>query len=515
MTKSKQQKNAILTIVCLLALAVFGAAMVWLHYQQLCSPGGGDDPYTSDLGQHLYFAQQGMIYSTVSLLIGPAYDIAGRIGIAVLLAVFHLAAVAVFAWGLRAALPESTRPVRLLVSLAVNLATAVWMPRGGYWYQGTVGGTIYHNTTYIMLAPFALLTMLAFYRVWPTVRGRLDLRSYAVYTVLLTVATSFKANLIFAFAPALLVLLVVDFVRSRAKNLKNEILMGCSVFPGVALCFVQARVLFAAEDSGIRLIFTVPFDHHRMLWGPFNEAGVLGLARSFVFAAAVGLLLGRAAWKSFRYRFSLFTFAVSMAEALLLVESGERLYHANLWWGPFICFWAFWLESVSVFLAQCRAKAPRWRLVLCGLALVWHLASGVCFLVMLLCGVSYNVPILTYNLWLKRACRCGMLFCVYAVWLVIPQNPRRLFSSFCGSAGCTGSAAHRHRTGCRPRPWSAGWRTARGPTAAGRTGLSTPETERRWGSRYPPCRGHSSCSGGRTGCPAHRGRTGRRPPPRR
>ena len=218
MTKSKQQKNAILTIVCLLALAVFGAAMVWLHYQQLCSPGGGDDPYTSDLGQHLYFAQQGMIYSTVSLLIGPAYNVAGHIGIAVLLAVFHLAAVAVFAWGLRAALPESPRPVRLLVSLAVNLATAVWMPRGGYWYQGTVGGTIYHNTTYIMLAPFALLTMLAFYRVWPTVRGRLDLRSYAVYTVLLTVATSFKANLIFAFAPALLMLLIVDFVRSRAKT---------------------------------------------------------------------------------------------------------------------------------------------------------------------------------------------------------------------------------------------------------------------------------------------------------
>ena len=284
---AQNKKNRLLWFLCLAALAVFGAAMVWLHYQQLCSPGGGDDPYTSDLGQHLYFAQQGMIYSTVSLLIGPAYDIAGRIGIAVLLAVFHLAAVAVFAWGLRAALPESTRPVRLLVSLAVNLATAVWMPRGGYWYQGTVGGTIYHNTTYIMLAPFALLTMLAFYRVWPTVRGRLDLRSYAVYTVLLTVATSFKANLIFAFAPALLVLLIADFVRSRAKNMKNEILMGCSVFPGVALCFVQARVLFAAEDSGIRLIFTVPFDHHRMLWGPFNEAGVLGLARSFVFAAAV------------------------------------------------------------------------------------------------------------------------------------------------------------------------------------------------------------------------------------
>lgn len=132
----------------------------------------------------------------------------------------------------------------------------------------------------------------------------------------------------------------------------------------------------------------------------------------------------------------------------------------------------------------------------------------------LLPNPAWQMPILWFSQITVLSAH-GMLFCVYAVWLVIPQNPRRLFSSFCGSAGCTGSAAHRHRTGCRPRPWSAGWRTARGPTAAGRTGLSTPETERRWGSRYPLCRGHSSCSGGRTGCPAHRGRTGRRPPPRR
>lgn len=400
MTENTQnKKSCLLWAACLLALAAFGAAMIWLHYQQLCSPGGGSDPYTSDLGQHLAFAQRGMVYSTVSLLIGPAYALAGRIGIAVLLAAFHLAAVAVFAYGLHTALPNTARPVRLLVSLVVNLATAVWMPRGGYWYQGTIGGTIYHNTTYIMLAPFALLTMLAFYRVWPTVRGRLDLRGYAVYTVLLTVATSFKASLIFAFAPTLLVLLIADFVRTRAKNLKNEILMGCSVFPGVGLCLIQAKVLFAEANSGVKLIFTVEFDPHRMLWGPFNQPGVLGLARSFVFVAAVGLLLGRAAWKNFRYRFSLFTFAVALAEALLLVESGERLYHANLWWGPFICFWVFWLESISVFFAQCRAKAPRWRLVLCAAALAWHIISGVCFLVMLMQGVSYNVPILTYNLW--------------------------------------------------------------------------------------------------------------------
>ena len=93
---AQNKSRRLLWAVCLAALAAFAAAMVWLHYQQLCSPGGGSDPYTSDLGMHLAFAQRGMIYSTVSLLIGPAYALAGRVGIAVLLAAFHLAAVAVF-----------------------------------------------------------------------------------------------------------------------------------------------------------------------------------------------------------------------------------------------------------------------------------------------------------------------------------------------------------------------------------------------------------------------------------
>lgn len=401
---SQLQKRRGAWAACLALLAVFAVAMAWLHYQQLCSPGGGTDPYTSDLGQHLAFAQKGMIYSTVSLLIGPAYALAGRWGIAVLLAVFHLAAVGVFAWGLRPAVPRWSAPARLLTSLVVNLAQAVWMPRGGYWYQGTITGTIYHNTTYIMLAPFAMLAVFAFYRAWQGMAGGLKLRPWLVYTVLLTVATSFKASLVFAFAPALLVLLVADLVRTRGKNLGREVLMGCSVLPSIGLCLVQANVLFAEAGSGMRLIFTVDFDRHAMLWGPFNEAALLGMLRSLVFVAAVGLLLGRVAWQSFRYRFSLLVFGVAMAEALLFVESGERLYHANLWWGPFICFWLLWLESVCTLLralAAWRGGEHRGRLGLrlavCTAALAWHVVSGICFLVLLLQGVSYNVPILTYH----------------------------------------------------------------------------------------------------------------------
>ena len=90
-----------------------------------------------------------------------------------------------------------------------------------------------------MLAPFALLAVLWFYRAWQGINGKIDLRTWLIYTTFLTAATAFKANLIFAFAPALLVLLIADFIRTRAKNIGNEVLMGCSVFPGVGLSLIH------------------------------------------------------------------------------------------------------------------------------------------------------------------------------------------------------------------------------------------------------------------------------------
>ncbi len=57
-----------------------------------------------------------------------------------------------------------------------------------------------------------------------------------------------------------------------------------------------------------------------------------------------------------------------------------------------------WLESVGIFLKQALAKPKNASNVLCGLALGWHIISGVCYLVRLMQGVSYNVPIMTYHI---------------------------------------------------------------------------------------------------------------------
>lgn len=172
------------------------------------------------------------------------------------------------------------------------------------------------------------------------------------------------------------------------------------MFPGVALCVIQASVLFAEDDSGVKLIFTVPFDHHRMLWGPFNEAGVLGLARSFVFVAAVGLVAG--ARRVAELSLSVQPVYLCRLAGRGAVAGGKRraaVPRQSLVGAVHLLLGVLAGIRQRV-LQQLRAKAaPRWRLVLCAATLAWHVISGVCFLVMLMRGVSYNVPILTYNLW--------------------------------------------------------------------------------------------------------------------
>lgn len=395
-------------MIVLLILIFYFAAMCWLHYQQLYSSDG----YASDLPTHIQWSvegTEGKIYSATSLLLAPLYNIFGMVGVVALLAGTQLMAVVVFAWGLCTTVSDLAASAGLLLSLAVNLSQAVWIPRGGYWYLGTVSGTNYHNTTYIMLAPFALLAALWFYRAWAGMRSGLRWKDWLIYTLFLTTATAFKASFVFAFAPSLLILLIVDLVQTRGRNLKREILMGCSVLPSIVLCLLQSIVLFGGESEGLQLIFTVDWAEYPgkvLVWGLSNEAARRGLIRSFVFIGSVAVLLGRTAWNNFRYRFSFLTFCIAMAEALLLVESGERIADGNLWWGPFICYWVLLLESFAAFLCGCRewkagrrAKFWRARVTLCGAALVWHLVSGICFLVLMMQGNSYIMPIATWQLW--------------------------------------------------------------------------------------------------------------------
>ena len=180
--------------------------------------GGGSGPYTSDLECTWPSRNGAGSYSTVSLLIGPAWPaLAGASArIAVLLAAFHQPAVAVFATTACALPCPCPRPARRW-SVWWSPLTAVWMPRGGCWYQGT----LLNSAIYLAYIYYARAFCTACWRCWPfTVSDRRCAMIWICVptrsTVLLTVATSFKASLIFI-RPALLDAADCQFMRTRAK----------------------------------------------------------------------------------------------------------------------------------------------------------------------------------------------------------------------------------------------------------------------------------------------------------
>ena len=237
---AQDKKRRLLWGLGLLGTAVFTLLMGWLHYQQLLSTGY----YYSDIPAHMEGRAMGNTgFSLVTVLLRGVFAIGGNLGTAVFLAAVNLLTLLIFAWAIRKAVPQVCPGAALLWSLAANLCQAVWMPNGGYWYFGAITGTIYHNTTYIMLQPLALIAFFLFLSLAEH-HGQLQWRSWAALTVLLTVATAIKPSYLFAFAPALLVALVVDLIRTRGKALPWEVWLGCTVLPGILLCIIQAKVLF-------------------------------------------------------------------------------------------------------------------------------------------------------------------------------------------------------------------------------------------------------------------------------
>ena len=54
--------------------------------------------------------------------------------------------------------------------------------------------------------------------------------------------------------------------------------------------------------------------------------------------------------------------------------------------------------SFNTVLKQLLSKPQSAGTLECGAAQSWHILSGVCYLVRLMQGISYNVPILTYHI---------------------------------------------------------------------------------------------------------------------
>lgn len=374
----ENKKERLLFIaVCALGLA-FHISQGFLYTWQTLKY----DNYFSDL--YIYIDQVKYHIKDYTLAMDTmtaAYKLAGETGIGILMALFCFASW-LLSYLLLKKIAEEDCPkwLLLLAALCSQIAFTAYIP-GRAFYRGlnlTVNN--FHSPTYNQMEPFSIGAMICLVPLLKSLREKPDGRILALFAVLCALSTYAKPSFLFCMAPALLVFLIVDFIITRAKNIKNEVLVGVCVLPGVAVALYQSTLLF---DENARIIFAPVLN-----WLTNGMGIIEGLPRAGVFALAVLLLYGVKYRKKQWFVFSYAVCAVSIAEYLALMETGDRAEHGNLAWGAHIGLFFALLAGVGVLLNE-RKNRKDARLWLCAALLLWHVASGAIYYGLVFSGAGF------------------------------------------------------------------------------------------------------------------------------
>ena len=290
------------------------------------------DYILSDMPAHIRLALGHNDYSLASFIVRGLWallgEARGQTALSLVLTANQLLGVLTVWVLLRQMFPALDRALALLAALLAHVCGPWIVPGQAEMYLGVYNGNILHNMTLLFSRTPVPLVLLFFFRLWDARREKLRISDWFGLALTLMLSTLFKPSFLGAFAPAVLLMLIWDFVKTRARGFKNEFLIGCAVLPSAAVLLWSSSVLFAEDfagtSSGVAL---------RVL----TLTGFLSLLVMYL----RGLLLPL--WSHFtqgvrepergHLRIVWGVLGIAILEALTLTETGFRANDGNFEWG--------------------------------------------------------------------------------------------------------------------------------------------------------------------------------------
>ncbi len=379
-------------IVFFIFLLIYTISLVFLYYNQLKYPITGR--FESDtavhvdfaINQHYYHSLAAFIYLFLSIFKFSDILIALVLAIATSITVY-------FTFKLLKAFNEHFKGeindnILYVVSFFANFVMGFYIKAANkQHYIGYENANMWHNSTYVFMRLFAVLTIIAFLKLYLNYKDKIDVKDYLIYTLLLTVTTGFKASFLTVFAPVLAIILLVDLC--KGTKFKNVFIMALSVVLPMGVMVLQSIVMSGSDNSNGYTI------------SPFTALAMRGdhpkatLILSVLFPLIVLFTHVKDFYKDKLYFGTLIMWAVSFLEVFLLLETGERNLDSNFFWGYSIALFFVFLVSMYVAIKDYFKNKPKLSakiiLSLETVILLWHVISGVWYYVLLFSGVTYFV----------------------------------------------------------------------------------------------------------------------------
>ena len=290
------------------------------------------DYIRSDMPAHIALALGHNDYSLASYIVRVLWalfgEARGQTLLSLVLTANQLLGVLTVCFLLRRMFPTLDTALALLAAILAHVCGPWILPGQTEMYLGVYNGNVLHNMTLLFSRTPVPLVLLFFFRLWDAREGRLRLTDWLGLALTLMLSTLFKPSFLGAFAPAVLVMLIWDFIKTRGRGFKNEFLIGCAVLPSAAVLLWSSSVLFAEDFAGTSS-------------GVALRALTLGGLLSLLVMYLRGLLLPL--WSHFtqgvkepergHLRIVWGVLSVAVLEALTLTETGFRANDGNFEWG--------------------------------------------------------------------------------------------------------------------------------------------------------------------------------------
>ncbi len=343
MTKT-QNKNRFYII--LLALFI---VFTELYRRMTIAYKGLFGTYYSDIRMRLDMIAKGSSDETYSLFLIPELFICKTFGetigawfTGIYLSIFTVATIILVIFLLKKLCANAEMSMLMKAALACMVVVSIYVPFISERFFGPYTGSVWHNETYIGMRFCALLLLLFFYKTHNRYLEKFTIKEFIIELLLFTLVNCVKPNFTIAFAPSMLVMMIVDIIKAKGKGLVNWMLYGIPVLLGSVVFVFQFSLLFSntESDDGSHIVFVLG---DAVLNRQFP---IITILLAYAFPIAVFVFHYREIIKSKFHLVCYLAWFFSFLEYAFLSESGERMMHGNFGWG--LHFFTFLIFCLSV-----------------------------------------------------------------------------------------------------------------------------------------------------------------------
>jgi len=253
-------------------------------------------------------------------------------------------------------------------------------------YLGIYSPNPFHNATYLVARPFAILTFLLYVKLIDTyeLQDRWFCKEYLLFSVTLFTATLAKPSFTLVFVANAGLVMLWHLIVSKFKNWKAFFQFGIYFIPTFALLLYQYSDVFYSEtENASKGMVFAPF----AVWKYYSNNIPVSILLAIAFPLIVAVFQYKKLIKKSTLQKAWLLYLIASLTFMLFSEKGYRLKHANFAWG--YMYGLFFLHAVSLLelvRATRNSESKRGTLAIQWAFWVLHLIYGIDYFRVLMSG---------------------------------------------------------------------------------------------------------------------------------